>query len=252
MPSVKVQGPAHPIPHKARFSKWVFPTTPTHWKSSIKTNQHRSLTLVKQSIRNDSFLTQREGPSTHTGATTWAKRGRAGVGPESTRLASFGVLSNSSCPVSLGPTSSLGDFPPVWWLQSPSGPPERCSSDFLSFVKKKSGKANSRVFINIALFLSASVYVINHLPLKILFSFLGGYFSLFWFIHLFELFVVHSISKYSLSACTMPGSVLDAGDTRVRHLASAFRFITHKDFPVSWLLLHVLLLFLSVLNGDIS
>lgn len=70
MPSFKVQGSTCPTPYKARFYKRVFPASPTHWQSSTKRNQNRSLTLVRQRIRNDSFLTQREGPRTHTLATT--------------------------------------------------------------------------------------------------------------------------------------------------------------------------------------
>lgn len=70
MPSFKVQRSTCPTPYKARFYKRVFPTSSTRWQSSIKRNQNRSLTLVRQRIRNDSFLTQREGPSIHTLAAT--------------------------------------------------------------------------------------------------------------------------------------------------------------------------------------
>lgn len=87
---------------------WVFPASSTHWKSRSKRNQHRSLTVVRQKMRNDSFLTQREGHP-NTGNYTSQKR-RAGMGWEGTWLATW-------CPLQQQLPQCL-QGPPLPWESS--------------------------------------------------------------------------------------------------------------------------------------
>lgn len=121
MSSVTVQGPTCLTPCKTGFHMWVFPASPFTGESNIKRSQHRSLTLVSQRIRNDSFLTQTDrGQHPNTGNYMNQRGGwgwRVGKAP---KWASFGVLSNSSPVPSVlrVQLSSQRRFSPVWSLWS--------------------------------------------------------------------------------------------------------------------------------------
>ena len=175
MSSVTAQGPTCLTPCKAGFHMWVFPASPIHWESNIKRSQHRSLTLVSQRIRNDSFLTQREGPSTQIPATTWTKEESGVEGWEGTKWASSSVLSNSSpvpsvLRVRLFPETVLSC---LVTMVSPV-PPGTRSCDHLSFGKKNREKAESLLLVNITLFLSPAFILLTIFFWKAFFPFFGG------------------------------------------------------------------------------
>lgn len=175
MSSVTVQGPTCLTPCKTGFHMWVFPASPIHWESNIKRSQHRSLTLVSQRIRNDSFLTQTEGASTQIPATTWTKEEGGVEGWEGNQVGliwcPFQQLPSPQCPQgsALPRDGSL--------LSGHYGQPYPTWNTFLwplEFWEKEEEKAESLLLVNITLFLSAAFTLLTIFFWKAFFPFLGG------------------------------------------------------------------------------